>query len=204
MEPKTPPTVNAYPLAWPHGVARTEAARRQSTTFKTELGPALKNVTNSLRRFGEITGKAVSNIVISTNYTLGDQSPRDPGVAVWFMWDGSERCIAVDRYPRLQHNLQAIHHVLEARVTEARHGGLNIVRQTFTGFVALPPPSDVTPWWVVLGVGQNATLEQIEGAYRDKARTAHPDRANGDTASMVDLNVARDAGKAALATSASS
>jgi hypothetical protein len=192
--------VTAYPLAWPHMLARTEAARRVSSQFKTELNTALKNVTNSLRRFGDMTGKAVTNIVISSNYTLGDRSPRDPGVAVWFLWDGAERCIAVDRYPKLEHNLQAIHHVLEARVTEARHGGLRIVQQTFTGFVALPPPSGQKHWWEVLGVRQHATAAEIEEAFREKAKTAHPD-AGGDAASMAALSEARDEGrKAALAT----
>jgi hypothetical protein len=185
---------SAYPLAWPVGIERTDRTRRTGSTFKTALDPALKNVTNSLRRFGEATGKAVSNIVISTNYTLGDRNPIDPGVAVWFIWDAAERCIAVDRYARLEHNLQAIHHVLEARITEARHGGLRIVRQTFTGFVALPPPKDQKPWWEVLGVPQGAAREQIDAAYREKAKTAHPDAAGGDADSMAALNAARDEG----------
>ncbi len=184
-------SVSAYPLAWPHGIGRTDANRRISSQFKTALDPALKNVTNSLRRFGEATGKAVSSIVISSNYTLGDRAPRDPGVAVWFLWDGAERCIAVDRYPRIEHNLQAIHHVLEARVTEARHGGLRIVQQTFTGFVALPPPSDRKPWWEVLGVNRNATREEVEAAHRDKAKTAHPDK-GGDADGMARVNAAKD------------
>lgn len=186
--------VSAYPVAWPHGVPRTPPANRASTQFKTALGAALKNVTNSLRRFGETTAKPVSEIVISTNYTLGDQSPADPGVAVWFVWDEAERCIAVDRYPRIEHNLQAIHHVLEARVTEARHGGLRIVRQTFTGFLALPPPDQFAgkTCWEVLGIQPNAPAERIAAAHRDLAKTRHPDH-GGDASDMATLNAARDA-----------
>lgn len=183
----------AYPLAWPHGIPRTEGARRQASQFKTTLAPALKNVENSLRRFGEATGKATSGIVISSNYTLGDQKPSDPGVAVWFVWQGSERCIAVDRYRGLHENLQAIHHILEARITEARHGGLRIVEQTFTGFIALPAP-DVfggRTCWEVLGVQPNAPRETIEAAHRELARKVHPD-AGGTTEGMAQLNAARD------------
>lgn len=185
---------SAYPLTWPHGVPRIEPSRRAQSQFKTALDPALKNVTNSLRRFGETTGKAVSSIVISSNYTLGDRAPRDPGVAVWFLWDGRERCIAVDRYPKIEHNLQAIHHVLEARVTEARHGGLRIVQQTFTGFVALPSPDMVgeRSCWEILGVQPGAGRGTIEAAHREKARTLHPD-AGGTEATMAALNIARDA-----------
>lgn len=184
----------AYPLTWPQGIDRTPRERRAASAFKTALDPALKNVTNSLRRFGEATGKKVSDVVISTNYTLGDRLPADPGVAVWFVWDGRERCIAVDRYPRIEHNLQAIHHVLEARVTEARHGGLRIVQQTFTGFVALPAPDMFggKTCWEILGIQPNAPRETIEAAFRDKARTLHPD-AGGSAASMAELNSARDA-----------
>lgn len=191
-------TVTAYPLTWPQGLVRTEANRRVSSQFKTALDPALRNVTNSLRRFGDMTGKAVTNVVISSNYTLGARNPPDPGVAVWFLWDGAERCIAVDRYPRLEHNLQAIHHVLEARVTEARHGGLRIVQQTFTGFVALPPPKDAKSWWEVLGVRQGATRDEIEAAHREKAKTAHPDKQGGDQASMAEINAAKDEALEAL------
>lgn len=185
----------AYPLAWPHGVPR--ATSKASAAFKTGLDPALKNVTNSLRRFGEATGKRISNIVISSNYTLGERSPSDPGVAVWFVWDERERCIAVDRYPRIEHNLQAIHHILEARVTEARHGGLRIVQQTFTGFIALPAPETFggrTPAQV-LGLdvpGRFYTREEIVAAHRDLAKKVHPD-SGGSADEMAALNAARDA-----------
>ncbi len=188
--------ISAYPLSWPHMLPRTEVSRRVSSQFKTALEPALKNVTNSLRRFGEATGKTVTSIVISTNYTLGDRNPKDPGVAVWFVWDGKERCIAVDRYPRLEHNLQAIHHVLEARVTEARHGGLRIVQQTFTGFIALPAPTDVngrTPAQVLGLDGKSFSRDDVIAAHRELAKTAHPDKQEGSGQAMADLNAARDA-----------
>ncbi len=184
----------AYPLAWPLGIPRTDPARRASTTLKTALPGALKNVQDSLRRFGDATGKRVSDVVISSYYTLGVHNPADPGVAVWFVWDGSERCIAVDRYPRLEQNLQAIHHVLEARVTEARHGGLQIVRQTFTGFVALPSPDMVgeKTCWQVLEIQPGADADAIRDAHKRLARQLHPD-AGGSTAAMADINRARDA-----------
>jgi hypothetical protein len=187
---------SAYPLSWPVGVPRVDPGRRANSQFKTALDPALKNVANSLRRFGEATGKAVSSIVISTNYTLGDRNPTDPGVAVWFLWDGRERCIAVDRYPRIEHNLQAIHHVLEARVVEARHGGLRIVQQTFTGFIALPAPESIggkTPAQLLGLDGKSFDRAAVIAAHRELAMKAHPDREGGDAASMADLNAARDA-----------
>ncbi|MGT2467400.1 J domain-containing protein [Mesorhizobium atlanticum] len=105
-----------------------------ASKFKTALSTALKNVNSSLTLFAGDSGKRVENVVISSNVTLGVERPADPGVAVWFVWDGMQVCIAVDRYPKVQDNLQAIHHIVEARRTEMRHGGLHIVRATFRGF----------------------------------------------------------------------
>jgi hypothetical protein len=169
-------SVSAFPLAWPEGLARTE--RPVTSQFRTSLAGALKNVRTSIEAFGRDSGKPVADIILSSNCTLGVDRPVDPGVAAWFTWDGAQRCIAVDRYPKPEDNLQAIHHILEARRTEMRHGGLHIVRQTFKGFTALPAPNagNRPPWREVLGLNGNPSREQIEAAYREKAKTAHPDR----------------------------
>jgi hypothetical protein len=73
-----------------------------------------------------------------------------------------------------------------------RYGGLQIVRAAFRGISALPPPGD---WRAVLGVGTEADLETAEAAWRDKARTAHPDRRGGSGELMAELNAARAAAK---------
>lgn len=186
-----------YPLQWPDGLPRTE--RKASSQFKTSLSAALNNVENSLRLFGGDTSKPVSGVVLSSNVAgLSSAQPQDTGVAAWFIWDGAQRCIAVDRYPKVRDNLQAIHHILEARRTEMRHGGLHIVRQTFKGFVALPPPADTKGWREVLGLNGPVTATDIDAAYRAKAATAHPDR-GGSTDAMIALNRARAEAKAAVA-----
>jgi hypothetical protein len=182
---------SAYPLQWPDGLPRTTS--HASSAFKTSLPAALENVSKSLQAFGRDSGKAVSNIVLSSNVTLGRNNPTDPGVAAWFLWDGEQRCIAVDRYPKVQDNLQAIHHIVEARRTEMRHGGLHVVRQTFKGFTALPAPD---PWWTILGIAENASLVEVDTAYRARARKDHPD-AGGDRAAWDRLSDAYRRAKAA-------
>lgn len=178
-------TTSAYPLAWPPGFPRVKS--REKGQFQTGLSKAIGNVQESLRRFASDSGKKLEGLVISSNYSLGVESPSDPGVSVWFTWDGLQVCIPVDRYASVASNLQAIHHVIEARRTELRHGTLALVRASFTGFAALPPPTGAKHWCAVLSVSPAATLEQAETAYREKARTSHPD-AGGSHESMAELN----------------
>jgi hypothetical protein len=186
-----------YPLAWPDGLPSTE--RKASSQFRTSLSAAINNVRKSLSAFGQDTGKNVSEVAVTSNVAgIAFEPPKDTGVAVWFEWEGAQRCIAVDRYPKVEDNLQAIHHILEARRTEMRHGGLHIVRQTFKGFVALPAPGGVKPWREVLGLNGPVTSRDIDAAYRERAAKAHPDT-GGSTEAMAALNRARTEAKAAIA-----
>jgi hypothetical protein len=180
----------AYPLTWPDTMPRT--ATKVASKFQTGLSAALKNVRGSLERFAGDSGKKVANLVISSNVTLGVERPADSGVAVWFVWDGMQVCIAVDRYPKVEDNLQAIHHIVEARRTEMRHGGLHIVRATFRGFTALPAPKK-KGWREVLDVASerpDATI--IEGRYRTLAKERHPDAPGGSHDAMAELNHAKE------------
>lgn len=184
----------AYPLSWPPHIQRS--ARRENGAFRTTLVGAIKNVKDSLRRFAADSGKKMDAVVISSNVTLGEEKPADPGVAVWFTWDGLQVCIPVDRYQTVAANLQAIHHILEARRTELRHGTLALVRASFQGFIALPGPGRAAPpdWRQVFrfepphGV---ITRDRIDGAYRLRAKECHPD-AGGSAEAMAELNRARE------------
>lgn len=182
--------VPPYPLQWPETMPR--AKQREAGRFKTALSAAMKNVTGSLSSFGRESGKPINgpDIVISSNVTLGINKPADPGVAIWFLWDGEMRCIAVDRYQTVEANLQAIHHVLEARRTELRHGTLALVRATFQGFKALPAPPGRKPWREVLGIVGTPVKQDIEAAFRDRAKKAHPD-AGGSSEAMAALTEAK-------------
>ena len=180
---------SAYPLVWPDGFPRS--AQREKGGFKTTLPKALDNVHHSLSLFGHDSGKAVTNVVLSSNVTLGAYRPADPGVAAWFSWEGQQICIPVDRYTTVESNLQAIHHVLEARRVELRHGTLALVRATFRGFAALPAPTPRRPWPDVLRVPVGSSREQIEAAFRSLAKTAHPD-VGGSTDKLTELTRARD------------
>lgn len=180
-----------YPLCWPDTIPR-KTGSRDAGQFKTALSGAMKNVQDSLRRFGALSGKPVSDVVISSNVTLGVNRPADPGVAVWFTWEGQQVCIPVDRYSSVEANVQAIHHVLEARCTELRHGTLALVRATMKGFVALPAPKS---WREILGIRPEAHVdgEVLTTFYREAAR-----RAAGSEPRLMEINTARDRAKREL------
>ena len=157
----------------------------------------------SLLAFGRDSGRTVEDIVLSSNVAIGIDKPSDPGVAAWFRWDGDTRCIAVDRYATTAANLQAIHHVIEARRTELRHGTLAMIRASFEGLKALPAPAGAPAgdWRQVLAIapGAQPTREDVEHAYRRLARDRHPDRPGGSEAAMAALNAARDQALRAIA-----
>ncbi|TIT43732.1 MAG: J domain-containing protein [Mesorhizobium sp.] len=183
----------AYPLTWPDTMPRT--ATKVPSKFQTGLSAALNNVRGSLERFAGDSGKKVANLVISSNVTLGVERPADSGVAVWFVWDGMQVCIAVDRYPKVEDNLQAIHHIVEARRTEMRHGGLHIVRATFRGFTALPAPAK-RGWREVMDFlpqdDPQITRDVIESRFKRLAGLRHPDRPGGSHEAMAELTNAKE------------
>ena len=188
----------AFPLTWPAGWKRTEPHRRQRGKFHTtryvssdggggyskkaelSVADAIERVGASIRRMG---GR---QLVISSNVGLrrdgmplsGQKRPQDPGVAVyWNAKDGAARCIAVDQYEWLEHNLAAISGTLEALRAVERYGGAAILERAFTGFQALPPPMDLRSWRQVLGFEEAQAVGEtmLRGAYMRARSAAHPD-----------------------------
>ncbi|EJN11810.1 DnaJ-like protein [Bradyrhizobium sp. YR681] len=199
MSPQAQPQAQAYPLNWPSGFPRWKHGRGAGT-FKTNFETALRNVKKSLELFAKDSGKKIENPILSSNIDFNPLThntgtrPADPGVAVWFAWDGLQVCIAVDRYDSPAANLQAIHHIIEARRVELRHGTLALVRATFSGFQALPAPKG-KHWRDILEIGHGVLVTKgaIEGNYKRLAQAYHPDREGGSIDKMSELNAARDA-----------
>jgi hypothetical protein len=101
-------------------------------------------------------------------------------------------CFACDRWDRAQDDIYAIAMTIEALRGIERWGSGSMVEQAFTGFVALPPPRSVsTDPWELLGIRPGATEAEIDAAYREKAKKAHPDAPGGSVEAMQALNEAR-------------
>lgn len=191
-------TAQAYPLSWPIGFPRSRL--REKGTFKTTLHKATENVMGSLNRFARDSGKKISPPILSSNVTLGANRPEDSGVAIWFTWDGLSVCIAVDRYAAVEANLQAIHHIIEARRTELRHGTLALVRAAFEGFKALPAPTGQMSWRTVFGLpdGFNIPRDALNRHRRTLLAKYHPDKPTANRAKFDQVSEAYEQAKKEL------
>ena len=94
-------------------------------------------------------------------------------------------CFACDRWETIRENMQEVAKTIEALRGIERWGSGSMVEQAFTGFVSLPPPRSPHD---VLGVRPGATREEIDAAFRQKAKTAHPDN-GGSVAAMQELRL---------------
>ena len=188
----------AYPLQWPGGRPRTGAYRRKRASFSSDRRSL--SVADALKRLqGELDRIGARYPVISSNVELrldglprsGQREPDDPGVALYFDLKSEPHCLPCDTYNRVADNIAAIAKHIEATRAIERYGVASI-KEMFAGFHALPAPGQAESalWWNVLGLDRTATLDQIEAAYRTKAKSAHPD-AGGSHAAMAELNAAR-------------
>lgn len=188
--------VEAYPLAWPEGWARTPAHKRATySQFKTTFEKARQDLTAELARLG------AKNAVVSSWLPLrrdgnpyADQARRqidDPGVAVYFTLRGRRIVMARDAYTSVHDNLRSIGlGVAHLRGLE-RHGGGTMMERAFAGSAALSAPDAFDPW-AVLGLMPHATAEQVNFRFRELSRRHHPDVPGGSTEAFRRLNRARD------------
>lgn len=186
----------AYPLQWPAGKPRKQFPER-SRFVERSIDAATRVLSEELRRLG------ASNMVLSTNLRLRNDGfprsnqaqPSDRGVAVYFSYKKQPMCFACDRWDRIQDNIYAIAMTIEALRGIERWGSGSMVEQAFTGFVALPAPRSANDPWGLLGIRPGATEAEIDAAYREKAKKAHPDAPGGSVEAMQALNEARAAVK---------
>jgi len=64
-----------------------------------------------------------------------------------------------------------------------------MLERSFTGFAALPPAKKDEKWWVVLGVREQSSKDEIKSAWVRLAKEHHPDR-GGSNEMMSKINKA--------------
>lgn len=181
----------AFPLSWPAGKPRTLAHRRKRSQFKVSFAQARDELLDELGRM------QASKILLSTNIQLrrdglpyaNFKEPDDPGVALYFVAFNKNYAFACDQWDCTRDNLRAIGcHITALRGME--RWGVSSVEEVFSPF-ALPAS---IPWWSVLGVKQEANVEQVRAAYRRLSQRHHPD-AGGDRAAWDRIVDAYDTAK---------
>jgi hypothetical protein len=205
-------TAQRYPLSWPTGWRRTPVGTRQHGRFGIKrAGDYRRPITVEVARVRVLTelsrlGVAHGDALLSTNLRVrldgspySDAKPEggDPGVAVYFRLDGKDRVLACDRWTTVADNLAAVAAHIEAIRAVDRYG-VGTLDQAFAGYVGLPAKG--TTWKTTLGFAVDAapTTDEIQAAFRQRARTAHPDVADGSHDAMASLVAARDEGLSAV------
>lgn len=180
----------AYPLAWPEGWPRTGAGLRERwpASPPPAVAKALAEVQDELRRLG------VTNVVLSSNVSLGAENPSDPGVVAYGLYQKQQIAIPCDRWSTVGGNLRAIARTIEAMRGMERWGAKHMIMAMFQGFVALPSAGPGQRHWreVLDFVGiDKPDRGALEIHRRSLAMKAHPDR-GGSTDRMAEINAAFD------------
>jgi len=138
-------------------------------------------------------------VILSTNImpTLrgvprsGAVDPGDSGAAVYFTLNGRARVLACDTWIRLADNVAAIAAHIDA-IRRIDRYGVGTLDQAFEGYRALPARG--ATWRTMLGFDAGAVVssDRVLAAYRERARSAHPDMPTGSHEAMASLNAARD------------
>ena len=185
--------VEAYPLVWPVGYPRTK--HPVSARFDTNFAKSRDAILAEVRRFGGRQCVISSNIPTKRdgNPYANFAKPADCGIAVYFTYEGEQVVFACDKWNTPEDNLQAIRKAIEAFRGLERWGVSDLLKRAFTGFKAIPEKTNGHAWWIVLGIKENATTDEIKTAYRNLSKVRHPD-AGGDPASFAALTEAYQQG----------
>ncbi len=204
-----------YPLVWPMNWKRTPPDKRERATFRrtakttyartvngqnvTETRESARTLTISDaidRLAAELRRLGARDEILSTNVTVNlkglpysvAKDPHDTGAAVYITLGRKPLVFACDKWDRVADNIAAIAQHIDALRRIERYG-VGRLDQAFVGYAALPPAAG--DWRIVLGVGDYATIEQVDAAFLEKMKAAHPD-AGGTHDEAAKLTAARD------------
>jgi hypothetical protein len=188
-------TVDAYPLQWPVGWARTDRDERRAAIYQVSFARARDDMMRSVRLLGG------TDIVVSSNIALrrdgrpyaNQGEPVDPGIAVYWTQRNQPRVMACDCWRTTRDNIRAIGLAVDGLRAIDRAGASQILERAFVGFAALPASTPVIrSWRAVLHLnGAAVTRGDILDAFRRQLPFCHPD-SGGSHDLMVELNRARD------------
>ncbi len=200
-------SVKRYPLEWPIGWKRCRARRHGAFSMTREdrtpekivkRSTAVNMAVASERLERQLDALGAKNPTLSTNVSLnmrgiprGDETPSDPGAAIYFSFRGKATVLACDNYIRVADNIAALAAHIDALRRIERYG-VGTIEQALAGYKALPADS-AADWRAVLGFAATSTptIDAVTKAYHDAAKVRHPD-VGGTEIEMSHLNRARD------------
>lgn len=163
-----------YPLQYPQTQPRSKTRNRarfggHSTSYAGDMLVA------ELERMG------AKKCIISSNLqtrSRGDgfyanQRVDDTGVAIYFELKGAQKVMACDCWDRVEHNLWALYLSVSAIRGLERWGGSEFLDGLFTGFKALPAPSDIQKYPRFFD--DCFDQEERKRKYRLLSKELHPD-----------------------------
>lgn len=190
----------AYPLHWPDGQKRKSWTQRQDARFKVTLAQARDHLIAELARLG------ARHVVVSTDIPLRNDGlpyarfnrPADPGVCVYFAFEGDQHAFACDKWNRIEDNMRAIGKTIEAIRGISRWGSSDMMKRAVSAFKELPAQPDAEDWRRVLGLGPGShMISRVHTRYRALARVHHADM-GGNEQEMKRVNAAWEAAQKEL------
>jgi len=186
----------SYPLQWPTGFPRTREPTR-SRFHAPAFGDARDGLLRELERLGATDVILSSNIPLKRDgmpYANQKPSNGDAGIAVYFRMHGKQpRSLACDKWSTPQENIHALELTVAAMRGLDRWGASDMLDRVFSGFAALPDLSGTKPWWEELRIPKGSTLRDVEAAFRERMKRAHPDHGGSHDAAQRLTNAMREA-----------
>ncbi len=185
----------AFPLQWPLGYEVSKT--RSDSAFKMTAEKARKEL---LKEIESLSGD--KNPVISSNVPLrkdgamyadmANDKIKEPGVAIYFLFNNVPTAIACDKWLTPAENLRALALTINAMRGMDRWGCSEILKRSFTGFLAIPEStSNTNSFWETLGLrNQPGDIDAVERHYKMKSKEVHPDVPGGSTEAFQQLQEA--------------
>lgn len=194
---------SAFPLEWPAGKTQRESWNRKTSRFRDlGFGKTRDDLIQACKRLGceDVTFSTMVPLKRDGLPYANMAQPSNPGVALYFdlpgEWDPKKGrtsknhyALSCDQYRKVEENMRALVHTLDAMGAIRRHGSSDLLEQAMSGFAALPEARR-PDWRQALELaGLAVTFDDAKAAYRRLALEHHPDR-GGDPARMEMLNLA--------------
>ena len=191
----------SFPLTWPQTEIRTPYHRRERARWGTQgrshggygrrpltIAEAIDRLMLEIERLGATQSTISSDIPLRNDGRPrgSARDPDDPGVFVYLTVGKLPYCLPSDSWDRVADNIAAIAAHIGA-MRGMKRWGVGSIEKNFAGYLALPAPVALRPWYDVLGLSENADIDLVYSRYKELALEFHPDN-GGNHEDMAELN----------------